>query len=91
MDPIKYYEYRAAGLPVLSTSFGEMALRGRGDGVYFLDRGDDLAAAVAAALRHRYDMAEIDRFQHDNNWTSRFEQSVGFRSLWPASWIRRAA
>ena len=50
VDPIKYYEYRAAGLPVLSTRFGEMALRGRNDGVYFLDRGDDLAAAVAAAL-----------------------------------------
>jgi glycosyltransferase involved in cell wall biosynthesis len=91
VDPIKYYEYRAAGLPVLSTSFGEMALRGRGDGVYFLDRGDDWAAAVAAALNHRCDAAEIERFQHDNNWTSRFGQSVGFRSLWPASWIRRAA
>ncbi len=38
VDPIKFYEYRAAGLPVLSTSFGEMAIRGRDDGVYFLDR-----------------------------------------------------
>ncbi len=37
VDPIKYYEYRAAGLPVLSTRFGEMALRGGSDGVYFLD------------------------------------------------------
>lgn len=27
VDPIKYYEYIAAGLPVISTSFGEMAHR----------------------------------------------------------------
>src|SRR3989304_164511 len=32
VDPIKYYEYRAAGVPVLSTSFGEMALRTMEDG-----------------------------------------------------------
>src|SRR6185295_2677914 len=27
VDPIKYYGYRAMGLPVLTTSFGEMAER----------------------------------------------------------------
>ncbi len=84
VDPIKYYEYRAAGLPVLSTSFGEMALRGRDDGVYFLDRGGDLSNVVAAALEHRCDAAETDRFRRNNNWTSRFHQSNGFRLLWPA-------
>jgi hypothetical protein len=91
VDPIKYYEYRAAGLPVLSTSFGEMALRGRDDGVYFLDRGGDLAGAVAAALGHRRDAAQAAAFRHDNNWTSRFSRSDGLRSLWPALRIRRAA
>jgi hypothetical protein len=84
VDPIKYYEYRAAGLPVLSTSFGEMALRGRDDGVYFLDRGDDLPAMVAAALGHRLDAAETDRFGQTNSWTSRFQESDALRSLWPA-------
>ena len=52
VDPIKYYDYRAAGLPVLSTRFGEMALRGRDDGVYFLDQADNLAETVSAALDH---------------------------------------
>ena len=91
VDPIKYYEYRAAGLPVLSTSFGEMAHRGRDDGVYFLDRTDDLAGTVAAALSHCCDAAEASRFRRQNNWTSRFRKSDGFRSLWPAPQMRRAA
>ena len=91
VDPIKYYDYRAAGLPVLSTRFGEMALRGRDDGVYFLDRADDLAETVSAALGHRRDAAETSRFRRNNNWTSRFRQSDGLRSLLPASRMRRAA
>ena len=34
MDPVKYYEYRGMGLPVLTTRFGQMASRTRADGVY---------------------------------------------------------
>ena len=88
VDPIKYYEYRAAGLPVLSTSFGEMARRGRDDGVYFLDRTDNLAGTVAAALGHCCDPAEANRFRRQNSWTSRFHESDGFRSLWAALRMR---
>jgi hypothetical protein len=91
VDPMKYYDYRAAGLPVLSTRFGEMALRGRDDGVYFLDGAGGLAEAVSAALGHHDDDDETLRFRRNNNWTSRFSQSSGFRSLLPASGIRRAA
>jgi hypothetical protein len=91
VDPIKYYDYRAAGLPVLSTRFGEMAMRGRDDGVYFFDQGDGLAEAVSAALEHRRDSAETSRFRRNNNWTSRFRHSDGLRSLLPTLRIRRAA
>jgi glycosyltransferase involved in cell wall biosynthesis len=91
MDPVKYYEYRAAGLPVLSTSFGEMMFRDCDDGVYFLDRTDDLAGTVAAALGHGCDPAEAHRFRRQNSWTSRFHESTGLRSLWPALRMRRAA
>ena len=91
VDPIKYYDYRAAGLPVLSTRFGEMALRGSGDGVYFLDGAGGLAEAVAAALAHRSDPVEISRFRRNNNWTARFRRSDGLRSLLPTLRIRRAA
>jgi hypothetical protein len=91
VDPIKYYEYRAAGLPVLSTSFGEMVLRGREDGVYFLDRSHDLAAVVSAALGHRYDAVDTERFRQNNNWSSRFGQATCIRSQLPAARMRRAA
>ena len=91
VDPIKYYDYRAAGLPVLSTRFGEMALRGSQDGVYFLDGAGGLAEAVVAALAHRCDPVETSRFRRNNNWTSRFRRSDGLRSLLPTLRIRRAA
>lgn len=41
VDPIKYYEYRALGLPVLCTRFGEMALRDKEPGVWILDEDSD--------------------------------------------------
>jgi hypothetical protein len=91
VDPIKYYEYRAAGLPVLSTRFGEMALRGREDGVYFLDHADNLAATATAALEHCDDAARIDRFRCDNNWRSRFRRTTFLRSLLADTLLRRAA
>jgi hypothetical protein len=37
VDPVKYYEYRAMGLNVLTTRFGEMNHRNESDGVYFWD------------------------------------------------------
>jgi hypothetical protein len=91
VDPIKYYDYRAAGLPVLSTRFGEMALRGNRDGVYFLDGPAGLAPAASAALAHRYDPLETSRFRRNNTWTARFRRSDGLRSLLPTLRIRRVA
>ena len=81
VDPIKYYEYRAAGLPVLSTRFGEMAARGGEDGVYFLDESDDPASAVASALGHTCDVDRAEIFLNENSWTRRFNQSRRLRSI----------
>lgn len=91
VDPIKYYDYRAAGLPVLTTRFGEMEGRGPDDSVYFIDQNNDLSRAIAAALAHRDDDARIALFRRDNNWTSRFSRSESLRSLFLASRTRRAA
>jgi glycosyltransferase involved in cell wall biosynthesis len=74
VDPVKYYEYRAMGLPVLSTRFGEMALRGRDDKVFFLDRGrckEAVAEALSASCGA--DAKEIEKFILENNWKRRFE------------------
>jgi hypothetical protein len=91
VDPIKFYEYRAAGLPMLSTTFGEMVLRGRDDGVYFLDRTSELAAVVSAAVGHRYDADETRRFREENHWSARFNPSTCFRLYVPAPGMQRAA
>jgi len=91
VDPIKYYDYRAAGLPVLSTSFGEMALRDQRDGVYFLDRSPDLEATAKTALTHRDDPREIERFRRENNWNIRFQQSEKLQSLFLSGAKRSAA
>ncbi len=90
VDPIKYYEYRAAGLPVLSTSFGEMAMRGREEGVFFLDQSENLAEVVRAALGRRVEPAETNRFHRENDWRCRFQGS-GLLALLCASRRRRAA
>jgi glycosyltransferase involved in cell wall biosynthesis len=81
VDPIKYYEYRAAGLPVLSTSFGEMALRKAEDGVYFLDKTNNLSSLVNMALRHRDDQTTMARFRCDHDWSERFISATPFDNL----------
>jgi glycosyltransferase involved in cell wall biosynthesis len=91
VDPIKFYEYRAAGLPVLSTSFGEMALRGSHDGVYFLDRTDDLESVVTRALDRRISRIETEQFRRDHDWQCRFRQADPFHSLFPPQTLTPAA
>ncbi len=73
VDPIKYYQYRGAGLPVLTTRFGEMALRGRADGVFFLDADAGIEAAVADAAAYQPSAEGIARVRADHDWHARFE------------------
>ncbi|MBB5608023.1 MULTISPECIES: glycosyl transferase [unclassified Janthinobacterium] len=73
VDPIKYYEYRALGLPVLSTRFGEMAMREGEAGVFLAEPQGDLAAQVAQALAHRDDAAQIAQFRIGHSWDARFD------------------
>ncbi len=91
VDPIKYYEYRAAGLPVLSTSFGEMALRTAKDGVYFLDQTDDLSSLVSTALGHSDDQSTVARFRRDNDWRERFITASPFGNILELFARQRAA
>ena len=75
VDPIKYYEYFALGLPVLSTRFGEMALRDGRPGVFLIDSQDDLVVQVEAALTYKYCIEEINIFRIENSWESRFNKT----------------
>ena len=73
VDPIKYYEYRALGLPVLSSRFGEMARRDGEPGVFLMEARAALGPQVRRALRHRDSDDAVRRFQADNSWTARFD------------------
>ena len=72
VDPIKYYQYRGAGLPVLSTRFGDMAVRGAADATFHLDDATGILPAVSAATAYRSSPAEVARFRADNTWAERF-------------------
>jgi hypothetical protein len=78
VDPIKYYEYRALGLPVLSSTFGEMARRGVQDGVFLLKDGEDPRLVFQQALHYQCDQQEILRFREQNDWEKRFAASELF-------------
>lgn len=72
VDPIKYYEYRALGLSVISTSFGEMAYRNEQDGVYLCDNATEIKLAIEQALAYRTSPELINRFKSANSWEARF-------------------
>ena len=78
VDPIKYYEYRALGLPVISSRFGEMALRDREPGTFIVDEYSDLEPHLKHARSYRYDESEVRAFRCANSWAARFNASELF-------------
>lgn len=74
VDPIKYYEYRAMGLAILTTPFGEMAERKGQDGI-FLFGEMDLAELLERALSYRMEPEAQSRFSSDNAWKTRFDRA----------------
>jgi glycosyltransferase involved in cell wall biosynthesis len=75
VDPIKYYEYRAMGLPVISTCFGEMALRKNEPGVFLVDGNTDFESTVSLAASYRMGASEIEEFRTRHSWHSRFNSA----------------
>lgn len=76
VDPIKYYEYRGLGLPVLATAFGE--LRYKNDAALVLaDAGADLAACARRALDLR-EAASAPLPLAEWTWSSRFAPLEGW-------------
>jgi len=72
VDPIKYYEYRALGLPVISTSFGEMVYRKQLDGVYLCDSSAEMKPAIGKALNYQATTDFANDFKFANSWEARF-------------------
>ena len=80
VDPIKYYEYRGLGLPVLTTRFGEMARRGEADGVFFAEEPGALAATLARAAQP-VAQGDIAAFRRAHSWERRFTEAGLFAKL----------
>jgi len=73
VDPIKYYEYRALGLPVISTDFGEMQFRDNAPGTFICKVPSDIYNLTVAAIEF-CDSPEKSRcFVKENTWSARFE------------------
>lgn len=72
VDPIKYYEYRALGLPVVSTDFGEMAFRRADEGTFLSVEPRDIRNLVEKALLCTMNGEAIRQFRASNTWETRF-------------------
>ncbi|CBL44274.1 conserved hypothetical protein [gamma proteobacterium HdN1] len=73
VDPIKYYEYRALNLPVISSDFGEMSLRKDAPGVFVSKGAGDISSKAAAALEFIGTPHETTHFIDRHSWNARFD------------------
>ena len=82
VDPIKFYEYRSMGIPVWSTRFGEMQLRGAADGVTPIDQGANWRSLWDASCASPMSDEEVAVFRAEVDWSRRFKPVLQ-RSLTP--------
>lgn len=73
VDPIKYYEYRALGLPVISTKFGEMEFHAQQRGTFLAETPEAIGALAELALDFKDDAAAPREFAKCNSWAARFD------------------
>lgn len=73
VDPVKYYEYCALTLPVISTDFGEMHFRTGFPGVFISYSVADIAQIAETALNFDRDIEVARNFSFQNSWESRFD------------------
>ncbi len=73
VDPIKYYEYRAVSLPVISTNFGELRYRYADPGLFISHSTDDIPSIAAAALMNGVEPCVNDEFALQHAWDVRFD------------------
>jgi len=73
VDPIKFYEYRSMGIPVWSTVFGEMCLRGNREGVTHISSKTNWRSLWECAQATTFCLKDIASFRIDVAWNKRFE------------------
>ena len=76
VDPIKYYELRALGIPVWSTAFGSMKHRFGEPNVKQIKRGINWRSLWKEATLSKIEFENIKSFRSDNDWSKRFQYMV---------------
>ncbi len=76
VDPIKYYEYRALNLPVISTLFGDMQFKVDDPGLYLVSdfSARKLGAVVDAAFAHKAEAGDF-KLKETSAWSARFKDA----------------
>ncbi len=75
VDPIKFYEYKSLGLPVISTNFGSMRYKHNEKGLYISHSYEEINLLVEKALNYKIDQNELNKFIKDNSWDNLFDNS----------------
>jgi hypothetical protein len=83
VDPIKYYAYRAMGLPIISTRFGDMRLSDRRQGVFFASSHQDFHDAALALTHSTITPTDVAAFRETHDWSRRFEDAQFFSRVLP--------
>lgn len=73
VDPIKFYEYRGLGKPVLSTRFGTMPRHAEGGGVVFFE-DTNLKECLDRSLEVTPSHDEVEAFRTASDWSTRFQK-----------------
>jgi len=74
VDPIKFYEYRALGIPVVATAFGEMLQHQFQSGTFLSRSENDIVNVVGAALVYSDTDDQRMTFIAENSWATRFDE-----------------
>ena len=75
VDPIKFYEYRGLGKPVLSTQFGSMPEHAKQGGVVFFEE-TNLVECVSKSLSVAPTFEDVEQFRKTSDWSNRFENII---------------
>jgi hypothetical protein len=73
VDPVKYYEYRGLGIPVISSPFGEMNNRHGDARVLLTERPREARSRIDALLTSSDTAESTAQFRQRHDWAARFE------------------
>lgn len=76
VDPIKYYEYRALQLPVISTRFGDMQYKVDDPGLFIVSdfEAEQLMSVINSAFEYKRDLHDF-KLSESSTWSSRFKEA----------------